>query len=73
MGPIGFDFGSPSLEFLAQYLLFKGLPLFLGEDAGVVLFSYFYSLIGYLDYRALPASATQLYNFHALLLLSFKI
>ena len=52
VGLMDFDFGFPGLELSFQYLLFKGFPLFLGENTGVVLLSYFHSLIGDLDHRA---------------------
>lgn len=42
----------PVLNLFLAYLLFKGLPLCFGEDAGVVLLPYFHLSICYLDYWA---------------------
>ena len=67
-----FCFSYPALEFFLKYLLFKSLPLFLGEDTDVALLSYFHSLICYLDHWALRASATQTYNLHVFPSFSLK-
>jgi hypothetical protein len=56
-GARGFDFEFSALEFSLQYLVFERLPLFLGEDTGVVFLPYFHSCVCYLDYRALRARA----------------
>jgi hypothetical protein len=54
---MGFDFLVFALEFFFEYLVLKGLPLFLSEDAGIAFLSYFHSCICYLDYRATGAFA----------------
>jgi hypothetical protein len=41
------------LQLLLEYLIFKGLPLFLGEDTAIALISYFHLRIRDPDHRAL--------------------
>lgn len=52
------------LELFLQYLLFKGLPLCLGKNTGVILLAYFHLSIRYLNYGATRTFTTQSYNFH---------
>jgi len=54
---MGLDFLVFALEFFFEYLVFKSLPLFLGEDTGIAFLSYFHLCICYLDYWATGAFA----------------
>jgi hypothetical protein len=64
-GAVGFGSELFRLKFFIQYLFFKGFPLFLGENTGVILLTYFHSCLRYLDYGAARAFPTQEHNFHA--------
>ena len=50
--------GLLALKLLLQYLLFKGLPLFNSESAGVVLLSYFRVCVCYFDHWATRTLST---------------
>jgi len=47
------DFEVLVLQFLLEYLIFKSLPLFLGEDTAIAFLSYFHLRICDFDHWAL--------------------